>query len=58
MIASHILVTAPFCCGRRSRKASAPTLILWQQAKIEITLMLIVRATLTRMLVLEHFVLE
>jgi len=33
----HILVTAPFCCDRYARAASAQSFTLWQQASIEIT---------------------
>jgi len=33
----HILVTAPFCCDRKSRAVSAQSFTLWQQATIEIT---------------------
>jgi len=33
----HILVTAPFCCNRKSRAACAQSSTLWQQATIEIT---------------------
>jgi len=33
----HILVTAPFCCDRKARAASAQSFTLWQQATIEIT---------------------
>jgi len=34
----HILVTAPFCCDRKSRAACAQSFAPWQQATIEITL--------------------
>jgi len=34
----HILVTAPFCCDRKSRAACAQSFALWQQATIEIML--------------------
>jgi len=34
----HILVTAPFCCDRKSRVASAQSFAPWQQATIEIML--------------------
>jgi len=33
----QILVTAPFCCDRKARAASAQSFALWQQATIEIT---------------------
>jgi len=33
----HILVTAPFCCDRKSRAAYAQSFALWQQATIEFT---------------------
>jgi len=33
----HILVTAPFCCDRKSRAACAQSFALWQQATIEFT---------------------
>jgi len=33
----HILVTAPFCCDRKSRAAYAQSFALWQQATIELT---------------------
>ena len=33
----HILVTAPFCCDRKSRAAYAQSFAPWQQATIEIT---------------------
>ena len=33
----HILVTAPFCCDRKSRAACAQSFAPWQQATIEIT---------------------
>jgi len=32
----HILVTAPFCCDRKSRAAYAQSFALWQQATIQI----------------------
>ena len=32
----HILVTAPFCCDRKSRAACAQSFAPWQQATIEI----------------------
>ena len=32
----HILVTAPFCCDRKSRAACAQSFALWQQTPIEI----------------------
>jgi len=32
----HILVTAPFCCDRKSQAACAQSFALWQQATIEI----------------------
>ena len=41
----HILVTAPFCCDRKSWAACAQNFAPWQQATIEITLSLLVRAT-------------
>ena len=34
----HILVTAPFCCDRKSRGACAQSFAPWQQATIEIML--------------------
>jgi len=34
----HILVTAPFCCDRKSRAACAQSFAPWQQATIEIML--------------------
>jgi len=34
----HILVTAPFCCDRKARAANAQSFTLWQEAAIEITL--------------------
>jgi len=33
----HILVTAPFCCDRKSRAAYAQSFTPWQQATIEFT---------------------
>jgi len=33
----HILVTAPFCCDRKSWAAYAQSFALWQQATIEFT---------------------
>ena len=33
----HILVTAPFCCDRKSRAAYTQSFALWQQATIEFT---------------------
>jgi len=33
----HILVTAPFCCDRKSRAAYAQSFALWKQATIEFT---------------------
>ena len=33
----HILVTAPFCCDRKSRAACAQSFAPWQQATIEFT---------------------
>jgi len=33
----HILVTAPFCCDRKSQAAYAQSFALWQQATIEFT---------------------
>jgi len=33
----HILVTAPFCCDRKSRAACAQSFTPWQQATIEFT---------------------
>ena len=33
----HILVTAPFCCDRKSRAACAQSFALWQQATTEFT---------------------
>jgi len=33
----HILVTAPFCCDRKSWAACAQSFALWQQATTEIT---------------------
>ena len=33
----HILVTAPFCCDRKSRAAYAQSFALWQQATMEFT---------------------
>ena len=33
----HILVTAPFCCNRKSWAACAQSFALWQQATMEIT---------------------
>ena len=34
----HILVTAPFCCDRKSRAVCAQSFAPWQQATIEIML--------------------
>jgi len=34
----HILVTAPFCCDRKSRAACAQSFAPWQQAAVEIML--------------------
>ena len=33
----HILVTAPFCCDRKSRATYAQSFALWQQATTEFT---------------------
>jgi len=33
----HILITAPFCCVRKARAASAQSFAMWQQATIEFT---------------------
>jgi len=33
----HIVVTAPFCCDRKSRATYAQIFALWQQATIEFT---------------------
>jgi len=50
----HILVAAPFCCDPKARATSAQSSSLWQQATIEITLLLLVRATYIRVLFFAH----